>query len=929
MVPRATYRVQFGKHFGFDDAAALAPYLAELGISHLYASPYLKARPGSTHGYDITDHKSLNPELGDEAAFSRMIDAFKANGLLHILDYVPNHMGVGGSDNPFWLDLLEWGKDSIYADWFDVDWESHSEYLRNKLLVPFLANQYGEALAAGDLQLKFDPAMGEFAIWAHEVHKLPICPLHYSLILEENSPEIAKLRDGFAALTESGRQVTRRAAELKNQLAQLARTREDALAAVESSVKRFSGIAGQLESWEPLDELIQKQCWRPAYFRVAADDINYRRFFNINELAGIRMELPEVFEYTHRFILGLLRQGVVDGLRIDHIDGLFDPKAYLARLRESGGSSFYLVVEKILAHHESLRTDWPVDGTTGYEFASQLIELLIDPLTADTLTETYRTFTGESQHFPEIVRAAKMQIMENEMASELLALARKAARIARQNPATADFTENLFSRAIKEVIACFPVYRTYVDGSETAETDRTYVHWAIVHASRNEPELDKSIFDFLEKFLTCDLVREPHTRYNRNDLVSLAMKLQQYSGPVMAKGVEDTALFRYNRFVALNEVGSSPDQCVSTVQHFHKRTLHRAQHWPRTLLATSTHDTKHGEDARARLAALSLIPEEWASQVTAWSRISRARRGDVEAVAPPSRNDEYLFFQNLIATWPAKFTACTSLQQADLDEYVKRLNNCTVKSAREARLLSNWTAPNLVYEKALTDFITDTLNLERSEAFFANFLPFQERIAEFGVHNSLVQIVLKLTTPGVPDCYQGSELWDLNMVDPDNRRPIDYQIRRQLLARVKKISPEEKRQEIRAMRKGWQDGAIKLFVINTILEFRKYNGELFEKGVYEPANASGIAIGEVIAFTRRSGDSELLVLASKDARLNSASFQKIKLTTTKARNGPVSWRDLFTGRVVEERDGTLPLGEVFSELPVAVLSLQSPDSTSP
>ncbi len=602
MVPRATYRVQLGKSFGFDDAAALAPYLAELGISHLYASPYLKARPGSTHGYDITDHNSLNPELGDEASFSRMIDAFKSSGLQHILDYVPNHMGVGGSDNPFWLDLLEWGRDSIYADWFDVDWESHSEYLQGKLLVPFLANHYGEALAAGNLRLKFEPGPGEFAIWAHDVHKLPISPLHYSLIIEDNLPQLAKLIDGFAALSKHNHRAAHRAGDLKNQLAQLVRTREDVLSSIHFSVERFQGMEGQPETWERLDGLIRKQHWRPAHFRVAADDINYRRFFNINELAGIRMELPEVFEHTHRFVLGLLRQGTVDGLRIDHIDGLFDPKAYLYHLRQSGGSSFYLVVEKILAHHESLRTDWPIDGTTGYEFASQVIELLIDPAAEEALTETYRKFTGETQPFPKTVHAAKVQIMENEMASELFALARKAARIARQDPATADFTENLFCRALKELVACFPVYRTYVDGSACAETDTRYIHWAMEHAQKNQPELDKSVFDFLEKLLTCDLVREPGCNFSRHSVADLAMRLQQFSGPVMAKGFEDTALFRYNRLAALNEVGSSPDQFASSVQHFHKYNIHRAQHWPRTLLATSTHDTKHGEDARARLA---------------------------------------------------------------------------------------------------------------------------------------------------------------------------------------------------------------------------------------------------------------------------------------------------------------------------------------
>jgi (1->4)-alpha-D-glucan 1-alpha-D-glucosylmutase len=388
MVPRATYRIQFNKGFRFEDAANLAPYLSELGISHIYASPYLKARPNSTHGYDITDHNSLNPDLGDEAAFLRMVGTFEANGLKHILDYVPNHMGVGGADNPLWLDVLEWGKDSVYGDWFDIDWESHAEYLRGKVLVPFLADQYGAELAAGKLQLKFDALAGEFAVWAYDAHKLPVSPRCYPHILGNEDPKLEKIADQFSVLPEHNPQASRRATEIKLQLAQLVRERADVRSALDISLQRFCGSVDNLATWSRLDELIQRQHWRPAYHRVAADDVNYRRFFNISDLAGIRMELPEVFEYTHRFVLDLLRKGLVDGLRIDHIDGLFDPKAYLRHLRESAGSSFYLVVEKLLARHETLRTDWPVDGTTGYEFASQVTELLTDASAEHTFSET-------------------------------------------------------------------------------------------------------------------------------------------------------------------------------------------------------------------------------------------------------------------------------------------------------------------------------------------------------------------------------------------------------------------------------------------------------------------------------------------------------------------------------------------------------------
>jgi (1->4)-alpha-D-glucan 1-alpha-D-glucosylmutase len=921
MVPRATYRLQFRRSFGFDQAAGLAPYLSSLGISHVYASPYLRARPDSAHGYDITDHNSLNPDLGDAAAFSRMIGAFTANGLKQILDYVPNHMGVGGADNPFWLDVLEWGQDSAYAGWFDIDWESHSEYLRGKLLVPFLAAQYGEVLTAGQLTLKFDSETGAFAIWAYDTHKLPISPFSYSAILEAKNPELEMLRDEFTAMKKQSPQVPRRVAELKLQLAQLFRERDDVRASLEASVQRFHGIEGQSKTWELLDDLIRKQYWRPTFFRVAADDINYRRFFNISELAGIHMELPEVFDHTHRFVLGLIRQGIIDGLRIDHIDGLLDPKTYLSRLRDSGGASLYLVVEKILARHEVLRPDWPVDGTTGYEFACQLLQLLIDPAAESSFRDFYRSFTGETELLFQIVHEAKTRIMENEMASELLALARNAARIARQNPSTADFTQNLFYRALKEIIACFPVYRTYVDGSEATEVDRRFIRWAIAQAAKNEPELDKSVFDFLEKLLTGDLIRTSHSGYSHHAVFELAMRVQQYSGPVMAKGFEDTALFRYNRFVALNEVGGSPDQFGISVAAFHKENVHRAQHWPRMLLTTSTHDTKHGEDARSRLAALSLVPEEWASRVTAWGKILRARRGDVEATGPPSRNDEYLFFQNLVATWPAELTSRTSFTHEELSHYLERLNNATVKSLREARVNSNWTEPNVAYENAVTEYISDALNLERSEAFLNDFLPFQHKVAKLGVHNSLVQVVLKITSPGVPDFYQGSELWNLSLLDPDNRSPVDYRVRARLLDGVKTAPTNQRLEQVRDMWTNWQDGSIKLFIVSTLLAYRKSQAELFESGSYEPLSVTGPANDRVCAFRRQLGTAAVIVVVSKDARLAPSAFQDTKVVLNE-HHGDSRWTEILTGRVIESNNGELGLQESFIGLPAALLSLR-------
>ncbi|HEX2527104.1 MAG TPA: malto-oligosyltrehalose synthase, partial [Geminicoccus sp.] len=498
MTPGSTYRLQFHKDFGFDAAARIAPYLARLGVSHVYASPYLMARRGSTHGYDIVDQNRLNPELGDDAAFERMCAAFRDNGLRQILDFVPNHMGVGGSRNPFWLDVLAWGADSEYAGWFDIDWNPNQDYLQDKLLVPFLGDQYGAELESGKLVLKFDEEAGSFAVWAYDTHQLPICPLHYGRILSTDHPELERLGDAFTYATAWRPQVARRAGVLQQELAALARESTEARVAIHSAVSRLNGRAGEAESWDALDRLIQDQHWRVAHFRVAGDDINYRRFFNINELAGMRIELPDLFDHAHQLVFRLLREDVLDGLRIDHIDGLFDPKQYVERLRsqafEGERRPFYLVVEKILSQHESLRADWLIDGTTGYEVLNLLTGVLVDPAAEESFDRTYAAFAGVRQAFGEVVRSCKIRIMQTEMASELKVLARDAARVARENRRTADFTQNILERALREIIACFPVYRTYLDGNgRFTEADQRDLSWAIAQARRQRSDLDESV----------------------------------------------------------------------------------------------------------------------------------------------------------------------------------------------------------------------------------------------------------------------------------------------------------------------------------------------------------------------------------------------------------------------------------------------------
>ena len=922
-LPRATYRLQFHEGFGFAAAAALAPYLARLGISHVYASPYLKARPGSSHGYDMVDHGRLNPELGDEAAFRAMAAAFRAEGLGQILDVVPNHMGVGGADNPWWLDVLEWGEDSAYAGWFDIDWDPDRRYLQGKLLIPFLGDQYGAVLEAGQLRLRFDAEAGSFAVWAYDTHKLPICPLHYARVLGDAHPALERLGDAFAGLLDWRPNVARRARDLQAELATLAREEAALRAALDEVVAALNGEPGRLESWRALDALIQDQHWRAAHFRVAADDINYRRFFNVNELAGVRMELPELFDHAHRLVFDLLRDGTLDGLRIDHVDGLLDPKGYLERLRAAAPRPFYLVVEKILARHESLREDWPVEGTTGYEFANLVLGLLTDPAGEPGLTAAYADFAGAQPAFAATVRESKLRIMANEMASELNVLARDAGRIARQNPRTADFTRNILGRALKEIIAGFPVYRTYVDDAAApTPADRRDLDWAVAQARRQEPDLDPSVFDFLHRLLSTDLVSAPRSGYSRHAVTRFAMRVQQYSGPVMAKGLEDTAFYRYNRLVALNEVGGHPDQVGLTLAAFHKANAQRAKRWPQAMLATSTHDTKRGEDTRARLLALAEMPEEWARQIRAWSRLLRARRGDVEGTAPPDRNDEYLFFQLLLGAWPAEATGLLP-DAPTLRDLATRLEGAMRKSLREAKQRSSWSAPDEAYEAAVLGFVRDALDPAVSAAFLDAFLPFQARVARLGLENSLVQAALKLTLPGVPDLYQGAELWDLSLVDPDNRRPVDFAERARRLAAISAAMAEDPAAAVREMRANWQDGRLKLAVVATLLAHRRARPGLFAQGDYTPLAATGEAADRILGVLRRHGEDALLMVATRFPARAEAGLAGTTLAWPETAPPAPAWRDLLTGQRLPFAGTALDAAALLSLLPVAVLVPES------
>jgi (1->4)-alpha-D-glucan 1-alpha-D-glucosylmutase len=914
--PRATYRLQLNSGFGFAAAAALAPYLRKLGITHVYTSPILKARPGSMHGYDIVAHDTLNPELGDAAQFRAMVEAFRAAGLALLVDFVPNHMGVGGADNPLWLDVLEWGPESAYAGWFDIDWEPHRGYLHEKLLVPVLGEQYGIELDAGKLVLKLDEAAGELAVWAYDTHKLPLCPLTYGEVLGDRHPTLENLGDEFGALREWRPQVVRRAAELKRTLAAAARDDPEVRAALAAAVERVNrpdedGVR------RALDGVIAKQYWRAAHFRVAGDDINYRRFFNINDLAGLRIELPEVFEHVHGLVLELLRTRVVDGLRIDHIDGLLEPRAYLERLRRAlaraGVPDCYVVVEKILAHGETLPDSWPVAGTTGYEFGSAVLQTLVDPASEAPLTRLYRELTDEREPFADVVHAAKLKIMRNEMASEVNVLARDAARVARQNPRTADFTHGLLRTALRELIAGFPVYRTYVDAAgRCTENDLKFLGEALAAARRRAAELDTSVFTFLARLLTGKLVEAPRSGFSRTAVLRCAMKVQQLSGPVMAKGLEDTAFYRYNRFIALNEVGGEPQRLGASVDELHAALAERARRWPHGLSATATHDTKRGEDARARLAVLSELPGEWARQVSLWRHALRRERHD----AAPVANDEHYLFQSLLGAWPAELCDRQALDEHFVAAFGERMRAAMIKAVREAKLHTTWAAPDERYESAVTGLVAAAL---ASREFLALFAPFASRIARLGVHNSLVQLVLKLTAPGVPDIYQGTEIWDLSLVDPDNRRPVDFAQRAELLEAVDSGLAAARVRSLEQWLANWHDGRIKLATTRILLELRARAPDVFAAGSYEPCAVSGPRAAELVAYVRRRGGSVVLT-----------AVQRFPARAERDRD----WRgtrilaphdalriDVLTGRRLET---ALDPAELFATLPVAVLAESAP-----
>ncbi|AXQ93733.1 malto-oligosyltrehalose synthase [Cereibacter azotoformans] len=868
MSVRATYRIQFTSDFRFADAARLAPYLSRLGISHLYASPILAAREGSTHGYDGVHYSLISPELGGEDEFRAMAATFREHGMGVIVDFVPNHMGVGGADNVFWLSVLEWGQQSPVAGWFDIDWESPTPGLAGKVLMPFLGDQYGEVLARGELELRYDADRGAFAVWAHDTHKLPICPQTYAMILRA-APGYEELAADFEAAGEAG-PADPVWADLRRRLRKTDPT--PALAA-------FRGTPGDLESWAALDRLAEAQNWRAAKFSMDSDAINYRRFFTMSDLAGVRVEKAEVFAGVHRLILRLMEEGVVEGIRIDHIDGLVDPKGYCLRLRGSLDRPFPLYVEKILAPDEILPESWQADGTTGYEFANLAVGLLADPAGCEALTQVHADFTGQTAAPEDLVHQAKLEIMAQPMAAELESLSDRLLALVADDPRRRDFGRAAVRSGLSQVVAALDVYRTYADRDGLSPPDRARIEGAVERARARAPEVDPGIYDFIADVMTLELAGEQPDK--RDEILALVLRLQQFTGPVMAKGLEDRALYRYARFIALNEVGSEPGHFGVSLETFHRANRDRLEREPGAMLTTSTHDTKRGEDARMRIAAISGHVGEWARKVDEWHGLLASED------APVDRNEEYFFYQLLLGVWPMDWTGPPPAE--DLAALRERVEAGMLKSIREAAVNSRWVFGNEEYEAAFCAFIGRALGAPDS-AFLRSFLEFHARIRPEAEANILAQTVLKLTVPGMPDIYQGAELWEQSLVDPDNRRPVDFALRERLLAELVDKPPAEAPSE---------GGALKMALTARLLRLRAEAPALLARGSYEPLEMpEGIC-----AFLREAEGRRMLVAC----RLNRAQGADAKAVLPAGR-----WRDLVSG---ETLSGELNLGR----LPVAVL----------
>ncbi|MFO7812522.1 MAG: malto-oligosyltrehalose synthase, partial [Pelovirga sp.] len=862
-IPNATYRLQFNPHFGFREASEIVSYLADLGISDIYASPIFHARKGSEHGYDIVNPAELNTELGSMKDFYELTDKVRTLQLGWLQDMVPNHMAFD-AQNPFIADILENGPASAFKDFFDIDWDHYDETLRGKILAPFLGSFYGQALESAELRLDYTES--GFAVNYYD-HHFPLKMESYLTILVKAIPSlihdlgeehsdymqlfgvlyILKTLPGAVDNGERHDKVK----FIKQALWALYNKNTTIQRAIDAAVREFNGHQGAPESFNALEAVLADQWFRLSFWKVATEEINYRRFFSINDLISVKVEDEQVFVSTHSLLLRLLREGQITGLRIDHIDGLYDPSAYLRRLRKEAQTP-YMVVEKILDWKEAL-PDWPVQGTTGYDFMHAVTGICCQSNNEKSMSRLYRSLAGERESFSDLAYDKKKLIIKRHMSGDVNNLACLLKNIASRHRYAMDITMASMKQALIEALALLPVYRTYINPDEVRQVDCRIIEKTIALAKEQNPELLNEL-DYLGRVLMLQMEDFLPTA-DRPRWLYFTMRFQQFSGPIMAKGLEDSVLYSYNRLLSLNEVGGSPEKFGISLEEFHTFNRTRGRFWPHSLNASTTHDTKRSEDVRSRLNVLSEIPQEWGRQVRNWSRINRSLKSTIKRHKAPDKNDEYFLYQTLVGAFPCE-------NESDPD-FLPRIRDYMVKAVREAKVHTAWIKPDEGYEEAVLSFIDKVLAGDEDNAFLREFLPFQRKVAHFGMLNSLTATLIKMTAPGVPDFYQGTEYWDFSLVDPDNRRPIDYARRKSSLRDIRTRSVSDLSGLITDLLTTMEDGRIKQFIIYQVLSFRHRSSLLFQDGDYLPLEVSGPGKEHVIAYARRLNNSYAITVAPR------------------------------------------------------------------
>jgi (1->4)-alpha-D-glucan 1-alpha-D-glucosylmutase len=939
----ATYRLQFNPSFGFRAASEIVDYLADLGITDVYASPIFAAARGSTHGYDVVDYTRLNEELGSEQDFEQLSERLKARGIGLLLDWVPNHMGIASGQNAAWDDVLESGPNSLRAEYFDIAWAPPRKDLQNRVLLPILGGPYGEVLERGELKLVFEQGRIQLAYFDR---RLPLGPKTLIPVLEsiarhcslaEDAPARLELESilsvlrhlpaGATPTVERRRLHDREKALIKYRFLRAYDETPELREALPQALLEFNGAPGVSSSFDALDALLREQSYRLASWQVASEEINYRRFFDVNDLAALRMELEPVFVQAHAKLFSMIASGRVQALRLDHTDGLYDPLGYFEQLQRRFRSPsnqaelspddlarpLPVLVEKILEPGEQLPSEWPVDGTTGYEFSAEVGALLVDPRSEPVIEEIYRRFTADTRSFAEHVYESKSYVLRNSLVSEVHMLASQLAEIASKNRAWQDFTLGALTRALTETIAVFPIYRTYLRAGEApSEQDEAHIREAIDTARRNNPSFNPSTFEFLQSLLLQEA--DPRDGEGREEHIQFALRFQQLTGPVMAKSVEDTAFYRYPRLLCLNEVGGSPARYGSTIEEFHRQNAARARSWPLSMVTTSTHDTKRGEDTCARIAVLSELPEEWRRLCRRFGQLADSGRQVLDGVRAPSRSDEYLLLQSIIGAWPHGWDGSHGREQ-----FVERMSAYLCKAAKEAKQETSWTNPNPGYDDALRHFIA---KLFGNQDLVDAISTFCRRISPYGAVNGLSMMLLRLTVPGIPDTYQDSESWNQSLVDPDNRRPVDYDILRKRLADIRGRT-SDRRALARELLQQYEDGRIKTFILMAALQARREKRELFLRGDYEGLTGDD----HIVAFTRSHRSDRMICCVPRFPFLltrGEVPWPLSQVWGDRRLRVPYSGRylDVCTGGLFTVKN-ELRLSDLFADLPVALLLRQT------